>query len=99
MFTEDLSAFFQDFAVLVTAGGLSTPAILDAPDDSVLGDRATSTQYAITFVARALGDLPYLSTVNVSGTPNAQFDGAYRVRAKNNIEDGRMQRAVLEFIS
>lgn len=96
MFTEDLSAFFQDFAVLVTAGSLSTPAIFDAPDDSVLGDRATSTQYAITFVAGALGTLGYLATVLVSGTPNNQFDGTYRVRVVNSIEDGRMQRAVLE---
>jgi len=96
MFVEDLPAFFADFAVTVMAGNLSTQAFFDAPDESVLGDRVTSSQYAITFIAGTLGALVYLSAVSVSGTPDGQFDGPYRVRTVNSIEDGRMQRVILE---
>jgi len=95
-FVEDLPAFFLDFGVMVTAGSLSTPAIFDAPDDSVLGERVVSAQYSITFVAGKLGALGYLSTVEVSGSPEGQFDGTYRVRVVTSIEDGRLQRATLE---
>ena len=99
-FQETLPTFFLDFGITVTAGSVSTLAIFDAPDNTVLGERVQSAEYSITYIAGSLGALAYHSAVAVSGTPGAQFDGNYQLRAiPERVEDGQMQKARLEFLS
>jgi len=91
-FVENLPAFFADFGVTTVAGGFTTLAIFDAPDENVLGSRVQSAEYTITFPTGALGNLKYGSSVTVSGV-------AYTVRQVHQIEDGNLQRATLEAVT
>ena len=86
---EDFSAFFADFSVTAVAGASSAKVIFDAPDENILGDRVSTRRYSITYQAGTLGAIAYGSTVVVNGT-------TYRVLEVNAIDDGALERAVLE---
>lgn len=95
-FAEELSTFLVDFGVSGVAGSSSAKVIFDGPDESVLGERATSKDYSIVYINGSLGAIGYGSQVVVSGTPGSKFDGTYKVIVVNNVEDGQFQRARLE---
>lgn len=95
-FIESLPTFFADFGITAAAGGLSTAAIFDAPDQPILEGRAQSKEYAITHVANALGQLRYGNTITISGTPGGVSDGTYKVLVVHDVEDGQIQRVLLE---
>jgi len=92
MFAENLSAFFQDFALTAVANGYTAQVIFDAPDENVMGQRVQSAEYTITFPTGALGNLTYNVAVTVNGV-------AYKVRQCHQIEDGNLQRATLEAVT
>lgn len=95
-FQETLSTFLADFAATASSGSLTTPAIFDAPDHSVLGGRATSKEYAITYQTGQLGAIGYNSVVTLTNTENGLYDGQYKVLTVNSIDDGQFERATLE---
>lgn len=92
MFAENLSAFFQDFAVTAVANNLTAQVIFDAPDEDVLGQRVQSVGYTIVLPTGALGNLIYNTAVTVNGV-------AYKVRQASQIEDGALQRVSLEAVT
>lgn len=92
-FAEDLSIFFDDFAVVATwtPTGQSQRAayvLFDSPDETVLGDAVMTTEYAIEMRASDFTGLKYGETVTVSGV-------IYTVREVRLLDDGALKRATL----
>lgn len=90
MLVEDVDAFFSAdaFAVVATLGALTANVILDAPGDSLLGDRVASSNYSITFPADKLAGIKNADAITVDGV-------SYKVRDVFTLDDGKLKRAFL----
>lgn len=89
MFPEVTSLFLADFGVPATFGSAIAQVILDAPGEDVLGSRAISTAYRMTFATADLPGLVYGSTIVVDGA-------TYKVKDVMPIDDGVFSTASLQ---
>ena len=87
-FTEDLSLFFADFAVPVTAGPISGPGILDMPTEIVADGTVLTTDYRLTVLTSDFGHLIYGDTVLIDNT-------TYTVRETMQLDDGKLSAIML----
>lgn len=88
--SDDVAQFFStdDFAVNATFGAETKPVILDAPGESLLGDRIASSDYAITYPTTSFAGLKHGDAITVDGV-------GYKVRSVNSLDDGKLMRAWL----
>ena len=89
MICEDLDAFLADFGVDCTIGSVTRQAILDMPDDPLLGDRVQSTAYNMTYETEDFPDLRYGTRVSIADT-------WYEVLTVQKVDDGKFSRAQLQ---
>jgi hypothetical protein len=80
---EDLTIFFDDFAVRCTSGATTANGILDMPTQVLAGDMVLSTDYTLTARAADFGGLLRGASITVDGT-------AYTVRETRLIDDGKL---------
>ena len=88
MFAEDLSIFFNDFAVSATFNAETGKVIFNKPEN-LTADNVVDCNYQIIYPATQFTTLAYNSTINVNGTN-------FRVNYITNIQDGALKRADLE---
>lgn len=95
-FSENLTAFFSDFAVSATFTPAAGPdetanVILDTPTETLMDGRVQYTEYMIYYPATALP--------NIKGGDYGVIDGVqYRVREIRLIDDGKIKSAVLTVV-
>ena len=89
MLTENTAAFLADFGVIAQVGTRHAAVLLDAPDANILGDRAQSTAYQMTFRAIDFPDLTHADTLLVAGNQ-------YEVIIISSIDDGVFKHATLQ---
>jgi hypothetical protein len=82
-FSEDLSAFLNDFGVSCTAGSTTALGILDMPGQVLANGMVISTDYMLTAKAADFGGLLYGDGILVNGI-------GYQVREVRTIDDGSM---------
>jgi hypothetical protein len=82
-FSEDLSAFLNDFGVTCTAGSTTALGILDMPGQVLADGMVINTDYTLTAKAADFGGLLYGSSITVAGV-------GYTVREARLIDDGAM---------
>lgn len=90
--SEDFAQFFDTdgFAVTATFGAQTAQVILDAPGESLLGDRIASSDYSITYRA------DQFNAPSLKNGDSLTVDGAnYKVRSLNTLDDGKLMRAWL----
>lgn len=88
MFTEDLDAFFGDFATLASTNGQTALVIFDMPDQAILGDMQLTTEYSITFKSGDFTSLKRGDTITINST-------VYSVREVTQLDDGLLKHATL----
>jgi hypothetical protein len=85
---EDLSIFFNEFAVPVVKGAVTGLGIFDAPT-SVMGDgMVLSNEYVVTLRVSQFGVPLYGDAITVDGV-------AYTVREGRMIDDGKLVEVLL----
>jgi hypothetical protein len=82
-FTENLSAFLNDFGVSCTAGATTALGILDMPGQVIADGMVITTDYTLTCKAADFGGLLYGDGILVNGV-------GYQVREVRTIDDGAM---------
>lgn len=87
-FTEDLSIFFDDFAVPVTFGRVTGTGILDMPTEIVADGVVLTTDYKLTCLSSVFGAAKYGDSITVDGT-------TYTVREPLLIDDGKFLTIML----
>lgn len=87
-FSEDLSIFFNDFAVPVTFGAVTGTGILDMPTEVVADGVVLTTDYKLTCLSSVFGAAKYGDSITVDGT-------AYTVREALLIDDGKFLTIML----
>lgn len=80
-FSEDLSAFLNDFGVSCTAGATTALGILDMPGQVLADGMVISTEYMLTAKASDFGGLLYGNSITVAGV-------GYTVREARLVDDG-----------
>jgi hypothetical protein len=81
MFQENLDYFLGDFAVPITANGVSGKGILDMPAQMIADGMVITTDYKLTVRADQFGGLKYGDQVVVNSV-------AYQVREPMLVDDG-----------
>ncbi|OXE37441.1 MAG: hypothetical protein CGW95_01435 [Phenylobacterium zucineum] len=81
--TEDLSVFFNEFAVTVTKGAVTDKGILDMPTTIMGGEMVLSNEYTVMLRTSVFGVPLYGDAITVDGT-------AYTVREARMIDDGKL---------
>jgi hypothetical protein len=89
MFTEDVSLFFNDFAVTATSGGYTANVLFDSPENLVMNETTITADYQITYKTGDLPNLVWNSDVTVNGV-------AYKVNYVRMTEDGKITVATLQ---
>lgn len=86
--TEDLSVFFNEFAVTVSKGAVTGKGIFDSPT-AVMGDGSIlSNEYMVTLQTSVFGTPLYGDAMTVDGV-------AYTVRDSRLIDDGKLVEVFL----
>ena len=89
MFIEDCSPYFADFGVIAQGGDRQSLVLLDAPEHDVLGGRATSSAYAMTYTTASFPELSHGDQVRLGDTESS-------VIAVNKQSDGVIGIATLQ---
>ncbi len=88
MFSEDLSVFFNDFAVNATFGAETQKVLADLPDEIFSGDQIVSGKYKITYQTGFFNGLKHGSAITVDSVN-------YTVNEVTAIDDGALTEAYL----
>lgn len=89
---ENLSIFFDEFAVPVVKGSITGTGIFDMPT-SVTGDgMVLSSEYMVTLQTAVFGVPLYGDAMTVDGA-------AYTVREARRIDDGKLVEVLLSKVS
>jgi len=80
-FSEDPTAFLEDFGVAVTSGATSGLGILDSPGEYLIEEQVISTAYALRAEASKFGSLIYGANITVAGV-------LYNVLDNRLLDDG-----------
>lgn len=88
MFAESIASYLADFGVPAVWGAKSATVLLDKADEDVLGGRAQSTTYDITYSAADFIGLNHGDSLTVAGV-------GYQVQTVSQIDDGVFNRARL----
>lgn len=85
---EDLSVFFDAFAVTVVSGAVTSKGILDAPTNIMGDSMVLSNDYVLTAKTADFGGLLYGDPITVDGVN-------YQVRENRQVEDGKLCEILL----
>lgn len=89
LLVEDLDLFLADFAVPVTANGVSGSGILDQNSEIILGGEVAMIDYVLTVKTSEFGSLAYGDLITVDGD-------TYKVETQPlRIDDGRFCKVPL----
>ncbi|MGZ3743856.1 MAG: head-tail joining protein [Pseudobdellovibrionaceae bacterium] len=90
--TENLDAFFSEFAVdCVKPGGSTVKVLFETPDQELLNSMVIDAGDMIIGKTSDLSDLAQLAAITVDGR-------SYRVKKVLKIDDGLMSAAYLEAV-
>jgi enoyl-CoA hydratase/carnithine racemase len=88
MLTEDLSVFFNEFAVAVSKGAVTGKGIIDTPTMVTGNGMVLSNDYVVTLQTAVFGVPVYGDALTVDGV-------AYIAREARLIDDGKLVEVLL----